>query len=122
MYACRKNNSGAIYAMKCVRKQWIKYKSALDNILEERKVLSMLDSRFVTTLKYAFQDEDSLYLVMDLMLGGDLKFHLVNASRFPERRARFYAAQVYIPIYLYTYIPIYLYTSLYMYIYIYVYN
>lgn len=31
---------------------------------------------------------------MDLMLGGDLKFHLINAGRFPEVRAKFYAAQV----------------------------
>jgi serine/threonine protein kinase len=31
---------------------------------------------------------------MDLMLGGDLKFHLINAGRFTEERARFYAAEV----------------------------
>ena len=31
---------------------------------------------------------------MDLMLGGDLKFHLINAGRFTEDRARFYAAEV----------------------------
>jgi len=31
---------------------------------------------------------------MDLMLGGDLKFHLINAGRFIEKRARFYAAEV----------------------------
>jgi len=31
---------------------------------------------------------------MDLMLGGDLKFHLLNAGRFTEKRARFYAAEV----------------------------
>lgn len=33
-------------------------------------------------------------LLQDLMLGGDLKFHLINAGRFTEKRARFYAAQV----------------------------
>jgi len=31
---------------------------------------------------------------MDLMLGGDLKFHLVNAGRFDEKRACFYAAEI----------------------------
>src|SRR4051812_39304266 len=31
---------------------------------------------------------------MDLMLGGDLKFHLINAGRFTVERARFYAAEV----------------------------
>jgi hypothetical protein len=40
----------------------------------------------VTNLKYALQDEDTLFLIMDLMLGGDLKFHLINAGRFTEKR------------------------------------
>jgi len=31
---------------------------------------------------------------MDLMLGGDLKFHLIHNHHFSEARARFYAAQV----------------------------
>lgn len=94
VHACRKINSGVFYAMKCVNKKLVKVKNALDNILEERNVLAMMQSSFVTNLKYALQDEDNLYLVMDLMLGGDLKFHLINCGKFSERRARFYAAQV----------------------------
>lgn len=94
VHACRKNNSGQIYAMKCVNKKLVKVKNALDNVLEERNVLAMMKSSFVTNLKYALQDEDTLYLIMDLMLGGDLKFHLINAGRFTEKRAKFYAAQV----------------------------
>lgn len=78
----------------CINKKLVKVKSALDNVLEERNVLTMMKSNFVTNLKYALQDEDTLYLIMDLMCGGDLKFHLINAGRFTEKRARFYAAQV----------------------------
>lgn len=94
VHACRKNNSGAMYAMKCVNKKLVKVKAALDNVLEERNVLMMMQSTFVTNLKYALQDEDNLYLIMDLMLGGDLKFHLIQANNFTEKRAQFYAAQV----------------------------
>jgi len=54
----------------------------------------MMKSNFVTNLKYALQDEETLYLIMDLMLGGDLKFHLINAGRFSEKRGRFYAAEI----------------------------
>jgi serine/threonine protein kinase len=81
-------------ASECINKKLVKVKSALDNVLEERNVLTMMKSNFVTNLKYALQDEDTLFLIMDLMLGGDLKFHLINAGRFTEKRARFYAAQV----------------------------
>jgi len=94
VHACRKTNSGTLYAMKCINKKLVKVKSALDNVLEERNVLTMMKSNFVTNLKYALQDDETLYLIMDLMLGGDLKFHLINAGRFTEKRARFYAAEV----------------------------
>ena len=75
-HACRKRNSGAIYAMKCINKKLVKVKTALENVMEERNVLTMMDSPFVTNLKYAVQDDENLYLIMDLMLGGDLKYHL----------------------------------------------
>lgn len=51
----------------CINKKLVKVKSALDNVLEERNVLTMMKSNFVTNLKYALQDEDTLFLIMDLM-------------------------------------------------------
>ena len=51
VHACRKHNSGAIYAVKCMNKRLIKQKKALTNVLEERNVLTMMNSRFVTNLK-----------------------------------------------------------------------
>jgi serine/threonine protein kinase len=94
VYACRKKNSGTIYAMKQINKKLVKVKNALDNVLEERNVLTMLKSAFVTNLKYALHDNEMLYLIMDLMSGGDLKFQLIVARMFSEKRARFYAAEV----------------------------
>ena len=94
VHACRKHNSGAIYAMKSMSKRLIKQKKALTNVLEERNVLTMMSSKFVTNLKYALQDEDQLYLILDLMLGGDLKFHLLQEGKFQEIRVRFYAAEI----------------------------
>ena len=35
---------------------------------------------------YAFQDRDNLYLVMDLMTGGDLRYHLAKNRRFTEEQ------------------------------------
>lgn len=31
---------------------------------------------------YAFQDEDNLYLIMHLMEGGDLRYHLSKMTKF----------------------------------------
>eukprot|EP00471_Norrisiella_sphaerica_P006928 CAMPEP_0184490980 /NCGR_PEP_ID=MMETSP0113_2-20130426/19342_1 /TAXON_ID=91329 /ORGANISM="Norrisiella sphaerica, Strain BC52" /LENGTH=613 /DNA_ID=CAMNT_0026875139 /DNA_START=122 /DNA_END=1963 /DNA_ORIENTATION=+ len=93
--ACRKINCGSLYAIKIINKKIVKAKNALRNVIDERNVLVLIqDNQFVTNLKYALQDDDNLYFVMDLMLGGDLKFHLINEHRFSENRARFHAAQV----------------------------
>ena len=51
---------------------------------------------FITNLHFAFHDGHTLYLVMDLALGGTLKYHLKKShpKGFPEAQARFYAAQI----------------------------
>ena len=33
---------------------------------------------------YSFQDRENLYLVMDLMSGGDLRYHLSRKRKFTE--------------------------------------
>ena len=35
---------------------------------------------------YAFQDRENLYLVMDLMKGGDLRYHIGRQRRFTEEQ------------------------------------
>ena len=35
-------------------------------------------------MNYAFQDRDNLYLLMDLVNGGDLRFHIGRHRRFKE--------------------------------------
>jgi len=56
------------------------------NIKIERKILSHLKHSFIVNMVCAFQDHDNLYLVMDLMLGGDLRFQLCNHFCFSENQ------------------------------------
>jgi serine/threonine protein kinase len=35
---------------------------------------------------YAFQDRENLYLVMDLLSGGDLRYHICKHRRFTEEQ------------------------------------
>ena len=43
-------------------------------------------------MHYAFQDRDNLYLVMDFLSKGDLRFHLCQTRTFDERTTRFFIA------------------------------
>ena len=42
--------------------------------------------RFLVNMHYAFEDRDNLYLVIDLMSGGDLRFHIGKYRRFTEEQ------------------------------------
>jgi hypothetical protein len=37
-------------------------------------------------MNYAFQDFDNLYLVMDLLNGGDLRYHICKHKKFSEEQ------------------------------------
>lgn len=36
---------------------------------------------------YSFQDKDQLYLVMDLLTGGDLRYHISRYRYFSQEQA-----------------------------------
>ena len=80
--------------MKILRKTHLVKRRQIERTRTERKVLSVVDHPFIMKLHYAFQTEDKLYLVLDYCPGGELFFHLSRFRRFPERVARFYAAEL----------------------------
>lgn len=43
---------------------------------------------------YAFQDSDNLYIVMNLMQGGDLRYHLSKMTIFTEGQTKFMIASI----------------------------
>jgi len=53
-----------------------------------------LRHRFIVNMLYAFQDDDSLYLMMHLMEGGDLRYHLSKMTRFTEGETKFMIASI----------------------------
>lgn len=71
-----------IYAMKEMHKTKIIGKKSIHSVLNERELLSKLKHPFIVNMAYAFQDRENLYLVMDLLIGGDLRYHMGCRRRF----------------------------------------
>merc|ERR1719282_1556567 len=66
-------------------------------VLSEKLILQKINSLFVVNLAFAFETKDSLCLVLTIMTGGDLKFHIYNMGGdpgFSESRSKFYAAEI----------------------------
>lgn len=84
-----------VYAMKLLNKWEMLKRAETACFVEERDVLVHGDSRWITNLHYAFQDDDFLYLVMDYYSGGDL-LTLISKfdDRLPEEMSRFYIAEM----------------------------
>lgn len=91
---CTKKNSGKLYAMKIMNKKRIKIKKSEQLTLNECMVLAAVNSPFVVNLKYSFQSKDDVFLILDLMTGGDLNFHLAQKDFFPKDECIYYAARI----------------------------
>ena len=90
----RKRDNGKIYAMKVLKKEQLIARKQVAHTKTERKVLEEIHSPFIVALRYAFQTENKLYMILDYFTGGELFFHLKAEGRFSEERARFYAAEI----------------------------
>jgi serine/threonine protein kinase len=64
------------YALKEMSKAKVIDKRSERSIKAERDLLSQLRHPFIVNMHYAFQDTNTLYLVMDLLTGGDMRYHL----------------------------------------------
>nr|XP_058157335.1 G protein-coupled receptor kinase 4 isoform X5 [Dasypus novemcinctus] len=94
--ACQVRATGKMYACKKLEKKRIKKRKCEAMVLNEKRLLEKVHSRFVVSLSYTYETKDSLYLVLTIMNGGDLKFHIYNLGSpgFDEQRAVFYAAEL----------------------------
>ncbi|EGR27165.1 protein kinase domain protein [Ichthyophthirius multifiliis] len=80
------------YALKEMSKAKIISKKSINSIMNERLLLSTLNHPFIINMMFAFQDKSNLYLVMDLLEGGDLRYHLCRYRQFNEQQTKFIAA------------------------------
>jgi len=90
----KKNEDQKIYAMKVLKKKHMIKRNQTEHIKTERSILELIDNPFITKLKYAFQNPQKLYLVMDYCQGGELFFHIQRVERFNEEAVKFYASQL----------------------------
>ncbi|KAG9281497.1 rhodopsin kinase-like [Astyanax mexicanus] len=98
VHACQMKATGKMYANKKLNKKRLKKRKGYDGAMIEKRILAKVHSRFIVTLAYAFQTKTDLCLVMTIMNGGDLRYHMYNVDEknpgFNETRACFYTAQI----------------------------
>lgn len=83
------------YAVKVLEKKHIIKEKKIKYVNIEKNTLNRLtDHPGIVRLYYTFQDETSLYYVLDLCNGGELLGVLKKSGTFDEECSRFYGAQI----------------------------
>ena len=64
-------------------------KKSLASILSEKNILTNLHYSLISNLNFSFQDKEYLYLVLDYLPGGDLRYYLSRKIIFNEAQIKF---------------------------------
>lgn len=95
VHVVREKVTGNVYAMKVLKKSETLSQDNVAFFEEERDIMAFANNPWITSLQYAFQDFESLYLVMDFHPGGDLLSLLAKYDDiFEEDIAKFYLAEM----------------------------
>jgi cGMP-dependent protein kinase len=86
--------TGQSYALKGMRKEQIVEMKQQKNIINEKKILEMMDHPFILTLAADYHDNAEVYMLLELALGGELFSLLQKKAPLPDKEAMFYVAQV----------------------------
>ena len=85
-------NKSRIFAMKEMSKAKISLKKSIKSVANERKFLEQFNYNLLCNMYYAFQDDETLYIVMDYLSGGDLRYLICRRNYFTEIETKFIAA------------------------------
>jgi len=82
------------YALKCMRKGQVIALKQVEHVMNEKKLLELCEHPFLLRLAATFQDDNEIYMLLELALGGELFSVLRDKVKFEEAQSRFYASNV----------------------------
>ena len=94
VYKVRYLKDNSIYAMKILSKHLINDQGQDYHVRAERKIMAQVYHPFIVKLRYAFQTNNKLYLIMDYYAGGTLFNLLSHFKVLSEDWIQFYAAEI----------------------------
>uniref|UniRef100_A0A7S1J3F5 non-specific serine/threonine protein kinase n=2 Tax=Eutreptiella gymnastica TaxID=73025 RepID=A0A7S1J3F5_9EUGL len=91
---CRDINTKKEYAMKILDKQTLVDQNMGAQVNREIAIMLQMSHRNVCTMRECFQTHDKVYIILELVSGGELFDKIKTAKRLPEDTARYYFQQI----------------------------
>ena len=76
VFLVQKKDTGAVYAMKSLRKDVILDYDQIESTMLENDILSKADHPFLVGMEFVFQTDLKIFFVMKFVRGGELFMHL----------------------------------------------
>ncbi|CAD8110119.1 unnamed protein product [Paramecium primaurelia] len=92
VWKVKKRKNKCYFALKMMSKAKVFLKKSVSSVMNERTLLCQLRHPSLINMIAAFQDRENLYLVMDLLSGGDLRYHIGKNKKFSEVETKFFCA------------------------------
>ena len=83
---------GSMVAVKFMKKHEIIKLKQVDHINGERNLMSQITHPFIVCMRGSFKDDRFIYILMEVVSGGELFTHLRSAKRFSDEQSKFYSA------------------------------
>jgi len=87
------SKDGNMYAVKFMKKHDIIKLKQVDHINGERNLMAKIQHMYVVSMIGSFKDDRFVYIVMEVITGGELFTHLRRARKFTDEQSKFYSAQ-----------------------------
>lgn len=86
--------TGVRYALKCMRKEDVVQRKMQESVCRERSILGELEHPFVIKFVRSFNTSVSVYLLMELVTGGELLEALDALGLLSQQQAQFYTGSI----------------------------
>jgi len=91
---CWSRENGTVFAVKIIDKESVSKQFWTKVVQRELEILSLLAHDHIVRMTEYFQEETKLYMVLELVTGGELFDYILNNGAYSERDACYLAKQV----------------------------
>lgn len=90
----KRSTADEYFAIKILNKSRIVKLKQVEHALMEKRILASINFPFIVDLVDYFKDNSNLYMVMEVVNGGEMFTYIRKMQRLKESDAKFFAAQV----------------------------
>jgi len=92
---CTAGDTNESFALRIIDRSKIEQEGLLENLKNEITIMKMLDHRCVINVKDMLASSNRIFLVLDLMMGGNLHTKVTREGYLNESESRFYFQQIF---------------------------